>query len=305
MLVPGTLLGHFRIIKHLKSGGMGDVYSAQDTDLPRRVAVKVLPPEFAKDEDRRRRFEEEARTIAQLEHPNIVRLIDIVKGDPVCLVTELVEGTTLRPNPSRIRHMLEIAAQIAKGLAAAHAAGITHRDLKPSNVMVTYGGLVKILDFGLAKTSLPSGTDDSSATPTEDTGAGTVGYMSPEQIGWKDQQGRRIPVGPLSDIFSFGILLYELFSGKRPFQGATGVDVMHATLHAEPHELPGSLPTIKRLFTVPEAAEYLGRSENAIKILIHRGKLPVTRIDSKSQIDKRALDKLIDQCTYFESEHRT
>jgi Tol biopolymer transport system component len=217
---------------------MGEVWKARDTRLSREVAVKVLPPEVAKDESRLKRFEKEARSASALNHPNIVTIYDIGQTDSIhWIAMEKVEGKTLRETlfggALPIRKLLPIAAQITDGLARAHEAGIVHRDLKPENVMVTKDGLVKILDFGLAKlTTTGSGSDEGSQLPTE-TGTspgvvlGTVGYMSPEQAGAQ-------PVDFRSDQFSFGSILYEMATGKRAFQKSTAVDTLSAILHEDP-----------------------------------------------------------------------
>jgi len=234
----GARLGPYELIAPLGAGGMGEVWRARDTRLAREVAVKMLPPEVAKDESRLKRFEKEARSASALNHPNIVTIYDIGETNSIhWIAMEKVEGKTLRETlfggALPIRKLLPIAAQIADGLARAHEAGIVHRDLKPENVMVTKDGLVKILDFGLAKlTAAGSGRDEGSQLPTE-TGTspgvvlGTVGYMSPEQAGAQSVDFR-------SDQFSFGSILYEMATGKRAFQKGTAVDTLSAILHEEP-----------------------------------------------------------------------
>jgi TolB-like protein/tetratricopeptide (TPR) repeat protein len=225
----------------LGAGGMGEVYKAQDTRLGRHVALKVLPREFASDADRLRRFEQEARAAGQLNHPNILTVFDVgtQEGAPY-IVTELLEGETvgerLRPGALPVRKAVEIAMQIAKGLAAAHEKGIIHRDLKPANVMVTTDGRVKILDFGIAKLAAPRGAQDSADTAAVDEATeagmalGTVGYASPEQI-------RGQPVDHRTDIFSLGCVLYEMLSGQRAFKGATAADTVAAILSKDPAPL--------------------------------------------------------------------
>jgi Tol biopolymer transport system component len=217
---------------------MGEVWRARDTRLAREVAIKVLPVDVASDASRLKRFEKEARSASALNHPNIVTIYDIGSSDSIhWIAMEKVEGKTLREilfgGALPVRKLLPMAAQIADGLARAHEAGIVHRDLKPENVMVTKDGLVKILDFGLAKlTATGSGSDEGSQLATE-TGTspgvvlGTVGYMSPEQAGAQ-------PVDFRSDQFSFGSILYEMASGKRAFQKVTAVDTLSAILHEEP-----------------------------------------------------------------------
>jgi hypothetical protein len=222
---------------------MGEVYRARDSRLGRDVAIKVLPAGFAHDADRLRRFEQEARAVAALSHPNIVALFDIGThdGSPY-LVSELLEGRTLREVAASgaipVRQAVDVAVQIARGLAAAHEQGIVHRDLKPANVFVTKAGHVKILDFGLAKLTRPAADESGSAVteaPPTETGAvmGTVGYMSPEQV-----RGHR--VDQRTDIFAFGCVLYELLAARPPFRRETPAETMTAILNEEPPELTGT-----------------------------------------------------------------
>jgi serine/threonine protein kinase len=211
---------------------MGEVYRARDTRLNRDVAVKVLPADVAHDAARRHRFEEEARAVAALNHPNILSVFDV--GDDY-MVTEIVEGESLRDAHLTQRKIVEVVAQIADGLAAAHDAGITHRDLKPDNVLLTRDGRVKILDFGLARVNASSATQETRTITDPGTVMGTPGYMSPEQV-------RGQVVDHRSDIFSLGIILYELLSGKRAFQGESSADVMTGILREDPPELPDSVP---------------------------------------------------------------
>lgn len=219
---------------------MGEVYRCEDTRLGRQVAIKVLPASLAKDADRLRRFELEAKTVATLNHPNILGIHDIGKyqGAPF-LVSELLEGETLRQKidagPIATRRAVEYALGVAHGLAAAHEKGVVHRDLKPENIFVTRDGRVKILDFGLAKLvrdehSLESAMTLTSPTTMPGVVMGTIGYMSPEQV--KGQ-----PSDERSDIFSFGAVLYEMLTGKRAFKRDTSVETMTAILKEEPPEL--------------------------------------------------------------------
>jgi Tol biopolymer transport system component len=239
-LSAGAKLGNFETVELIGRGGMGEVYRARDSRLKRDVAIKVLPAELSRDPDRIARFEREARSAGALNHPNIVAVYDIGRdGDTYWIATELVAGESLAKvverGPLAVPKVMEIATQIADGLAAAHAAGIVHRDLKPANIMVTRGGRVKILDFGLAlrqRTSQDSTTIDMT---DEGTVLGTAGYMSPEQV-------RGEPVDHRSDLFSFGVILYEMLGGKRAFAGASSVEVLHAILKEEPGELPASVP---------------------------------------------------------------
>jgi Tol biopolymer transport system component len=239
-LSSGTKLGPYEIQAPLGAGGMGEVYRARDARLGRDVAIKVLPEALAKDADRLRRFEQEARAVAALNHPNILGIHDVGahNGAPF-LVTECLEGQTLREKlksgPLPVRLASEYALGIAQGLAAAHEKGIVHRDLKPENVFVTRDGRVKVLDFGLAKLVRPEETHETVVTLTSPGTLpgmvmGTVGYMSPEQV-------RGEPSDARSDIFSFGAVLYEMLTGKRAFKRETSAETMSAILREEPPEL--------------------------------------------------------------------
>jgi len=223
---------------------MGEVYRAVDPRIGREVAVKVLPPAFANNADRLARFEQEARAAGVLNHPGILAVHDVGhENDVHYLVTELLEGETLRQklgSPLPQRKIVEYALQIAKGLAAAHDKGIIHRDLKPENLFVTNDGRVKILDFGLAKLTQPEVADESSklatrASPESTPGTilGTMGYMSPEQVRGKSPDHR-------TDIFAFGVILYEMITGRRAFHGETAADTLSAILGKEPPEISGS-----------------------------------------------------------------
>ena len=230
----GRTLGSYQIVEKLGEGGMGEVWRARDTRLGRFVAVKVLPPDLARDPDRRQRFEAEARAVGALNHPNIVAVYDVgTDGDQTYMVSELVEGESLRSlirrGPLNPRRLAELAAQIADGLAAAHGVGIVHRDLKPENIMVTRDGRAKILDFGLAKQVSKSVADETATALLSEPGIvmGTVGYMSPEQV-------RGETVDQRSDIFSFGCILYELATGKRAFQAGSAAEVLSAILKDDP-----------------------------------------------------------------------
>jgi len=248
VLSPGTQLGPYEIVAQIGAGGMGEVYRACDTRLGRDVAIKVLAPEFADDSERLRRFEQEARAVAALDHPNILALYDVGthEGSPY-IVTQLLEGESLRDRLQggslTPRKAIEVGAEIAQGLAAAHEKGIIHRDLKPGNVFLTQDGVVKILDFGIAKLVAPKRVEDlaKQTTVVEATEAGTVlgtvGYMSPEQI-------RGLSADHRSDIFSFGCVLYEMLSGRRPFTEDTAADTASAILHEDPAPLAGTVRNI-------------------------------------------------------------
>jgi len=241
-LASGTKLGPYEILSALGAGGMGEVYRARDPRLGREVAIKVLPSGSAPDSERLRRFEQEARATAGLNHPNILAVFDIgSQANSPYIVSELLEGGTLRSRlisgPLPVRKAVDYALQIVRGLAAAHDHGIFHRDLKPENIFITRDGHVKILDFGLAKLTMPEpGAPGTSAQATLDsvTGRGvllgTLGYMSPEQC-------RGATIDTRSDIFSFGAVLYEMISGKRAFRGDTTADAISSILKEEPPDL--------------------------------------------------------------------
>ena len=245
-LKAGASLGNYEILAPIGAGGMGEVYRARDTRLGRDVAVKVLPEAFARDPERMRRFEQEARAVAALNHPNVLSVFDSGTQDDVpYLVSELLEGESLRQTLSQgsipARKAVEYARQIADGLAAAHEKRIVHRDLKPENLFLTSDGRVKILDFGLAKTVLPGGVppgDGAGDGATATIGAatspgfimGTAGYMAPEQV-------RGEAVDHRADIFSFGATLYEMLTGQRAFHGETAIETLNAILKEDPPDL--------------------------------------------------------------------
>jgi serine/threonine protein kinase/TolB-like protein/cytochrome c-type biogenesis protein CcmH/NrfG len=242
MIAVGARMGAYEIVGPLGAGGMGEVYRARDTRLGREVALKLIHLNKAQDQRGRDRIEHEARIVASLNHPNILALHDIGTADgTMYIVTELVDGESLRGAMPPLRKSLDIAAQIADGLAASHAAGITHRDLKPDNVMVTRDGRVKLLDFGIA-IHHRSAPDIDATTSQGETGllTGTIGYMAPEQVRASDDVDFR------ADIFSLGALLYELITGTPAFQGDTAADVMAAVLTADPPALPLTVPAAVR-----------------------------------------------------------
>jgi serine/threonine protein kinase/tetratricopeptide (TPR) repeat protein len=241
-LAPSTRLGAYEIIGPLGSGGMGEVYRARDTRLGREVALKLLPDALASSPDRLARFEREARTVASINHPNIVVLHSIEEDRGTRFLTmELVDGRSLADSVAAggmsAPQLLDIAVPLADALVAAHEKGVVHRDLKPANVMLTRDSRVKVLDFGLAKllqddTNLAVSQAATMATPISESGVvvGTAPYMAPEQI-------RGETVDARSDIFSFGVLIYELATGKRPFTGQTSIDVSSSILRDTPTEL--------------------------------------------------------------------
>jgi len=282
-LAPGQMLSQYRLVDKIGAGGMGEVWRAEDTVLHRTVAIKVLPSALADDAERLARFQQEARAVSALNHPNLVTLFEVGTHEGVSyMVMELVEGETLRDKMGRsqaatsgagtaagtggdtgpgwsgssgtprsklpVRRAMDIAIQMAHGLAAAHERNIVHRDLKPENIVITRDGRVKILDFGIAKLLEP--TNDSITMAQTVAGGtepgtvmGTVGYMSPEQV-------RGAEVDHRSDIFSLGVILYEMLSGQRAFRAATSVETMNAILHDDPPTLmtgPHLSPAIDRL----------------------------------------------------------
>jgi eukaryotic-like serine/threonine-protein kinase len=243
--------GQYEVLRPLGAGGMGEVYVARDPVLARKVAIKVLPIRLSGDAETLARFTHEARSASSLNHPNIVTIhdIDTENGRPY-IVMEFIDGRDLRSyvneGPMTARKLLEIAAQIAEGLAAAHEHGIVHRDLKPENVMVTKDGFVKVLDFGLAKIMRPAAPEDVTAElnlpgTTPGTILGTVGYMSPEQATGK-------PLDARSDQFALGAILYELATGKAAFDAPNAIDTLSAILHEDPPPILGINPKVPEQF---------------------------------------------------------
>ena len=243
-IAPGTTLGRYEIRSKIGEGGMGEVYLAQDTKLDRKVALKILPAEVAAHPDRMKRFVQEAKAASALNHPNIITIYEIEQIDSVNFIaTEFIDGVTLRQRSRKasmkIGEVLDVAIQTASALSAAHAAGIVHRDIKPENIMPRRDGIVKVLDFGLAKLTerLPPDSVDMEA-PTRavvntESGMvmGTAIYMSPEQA-------RGLQVDTRTDIFSLGVVLYEMVAGRLPFEGSTSSEVVASILsEKEPQPL--------------------------------------------------------------------
>ena len=251
-IAAGTLLGRYKIRSPLGAGGMGEVYLAEDTQLERMVALKVLPAEVASDQKRMGRFRQEARAASTLNHPNVAHIYEIGEAGGVQFIAmEFVDGLTLRHEMAHLRtklhDALEVALQVTSALVAAHAAGIVHRDIKPENIMVRRDGYVKVLDFGLAKLA-ETGANDSEASTLINTDPGviigTVHYMSPEQARGREVDAR-------TDIFSFGVVLYEMIAGRTPFEAETKSDVVAAILNEEPP------PMGRYSREVPETLEWI------------------------------------------------
>ena len=293
-LQPGQQIAHYRVVEKIGEGGMGEVWRAEDTRLGREVALKVLPPEVAGDGERRARFEREARSVAALNHPNIVTIHSVEEVDGLHFLSmELVDGRTLTEmiptGGLTLAKLFPLALPLAEALAAAHEQGITHRDLKPDNIMVDAGGRLKVLDFGLAKLreeSQPAGRSETqlptASVTQEGKILGTASYMSPEQAEGK-------PVDPRSDVFSLGIILYEMATGRRPFQGDTPISTISAILKDQPQSITDinrTLPRhlgriVKRALAKDPQRRYQSALElrNELELLkeeIDSGELPLT-----------------------------
>ena len=247
----GENISHYKIISAIGAGGMGEVFLAEDTKLERRVALKILLAEVADDEERVRRFVQEAKAASALNHPNILTVFEVgTFNDSQYIATEYIKGKTLRhrmrESSMSLDEALGIALQVATALAAAHEAGIIHRDIKPDNIMIRDDGVVKVLDFGLAKLTeknveTAEAEAETRAQFNTEPGMimGTAAYMSPEQA-------RGHTLDPRSDIFSLGIVLYELFTSKRPFDGESHLDVISSILKDEPTALRLAAPVLPR-----------------------------------------------------------
>jgi eukaryotic-like serine/threonine-protein kinase len=234
--IVGKQIGHYQVLSHIGRGGMGEVFLARDTSLGRKVALKLLRRDFTRNEERLRRFRQEARAASALNHPNIVTIHEIGQEDSLhFMATEYVEGETLRQHLAGGRmtlgQTLDVAIQVASALAAAHQAGIIHRDIKPENVMLRTDGYVKVLDFGLAKLTETKTLDTAAPTLAKVETApgvvmGTFSYMSPEQA-------RGLAVDARTDIWSLGVMIYEMAAGRQPFEGGNSrCDVLDITKRA-------------------------------------------------------------------------
>ena len=276
MLAAGTQMGSYQISKHLGAGGMGEVYLARDTKLKRQVALKVLSPALAGNAAYLRRFTHEAHAVSLLNHPNILTIYEIgTEAGVQFIATEYVDGATLRQVLAEggvdLAKTLEIGVQLGYALASAHEAGLVHRDLKPENIMLRRDGIVKILDFGLAKTvQVPGGVVDHDASTQSmfqtapGVVLGTVAYMSPEQARGQELDAR-------TDIWSCGAVLYELATGRSPFAQATPADTLAAVLHQDPEPLsnfaPGTPAELQRIVSRALAKEREARYPTAEELL--------------------------------------
>ncbi|MGI8735039.1 MAG: protein kinase domain-containing protein [Pyrinomonadaceae bacterium] len=283
-LSAGTTLSHYRIVSKIGAGGMGEVYLAQDTKLDRKVALKILPAEVALNRDRMERFIREAKSAAALSHPNIAQIFEIGEdGGTQFIAMEFIDGVTLREKihheRTELSKLLRYLQHVSEGLAKAHAAGIVHRDLKPDNIMITREGHAKILDFGLAKLiepqPIPSGDSSEVATAmmpqhsSPGTVMGTVGYMSPEQA-----QGKTKEIDQRSDIFSFGCILFETATGKKPFEGDSVIKALHMVVYEPAPAITDFNPTapadlqriVRRCLQKDADDRYQGIKEIAIEL---------------------------------------
>ena len=276
----GDTIKQYRIVSKIGAGGMGEVYLAEDTSLRRKVALKFLPLTLTKDKSQLHRFEKEARAVAALSHPNVCTIHEVIQTEDAintrhCIVMEYVDGMTLRQRMATgrltVNEALNIASQIAEVLASAHAAGIVHRDIKPENVMLRRDGYIKVLDFGLAKLvtgpSEPANSQDETrpVDPKTLPGVvlGTVAYMSPEQA-------RGLPVDARTDIWSLGVVLYEMVAGRKPFEGSTPTDVIISIVSRDPEQLAKFAPeaaVLEPIVTKALAKDRAARYQNAESFL--------------------------------------
>jgi eukaryotic-like serine/threonine-protein kinase len=271
----GHTISHYRITGKLGSGGMGIVYEAEDVRLPRKVALKFLPEESADDPDAERRFQREADTIAQLNHPNICTIYEIDRADGRAFIAmECVEGINLKTYMARNQlstgAIVEIALQIAAALGSAHAKGIVHRDIKPGNIVVNPEGQVKVLDFGLARRFKTADTEELGLEGSTMPGRpmGTANYMAPERI-------LQLPLDPRSDLFSLGVVIFEMATGRLPFAGASPSETVANVLDKEPVPLTSLAPqhakgledVVRRLLSKKAGDRYPTANELTIALL--------------------------------------
>jgi len=291
---PNTVLAHYSIVRKIGAGGMGEVYLAQDKKLDRKVAVKILPDGVASNQERMRRFVQEAKAASALNHPNIITIYEIDEIDSRhFIVTEFIDGETLRQRMKhghlKLNDLLEIAIQAAGALAAAHAAGIIHRDIKPENIMVRRDGYIKVLDFGLAKLTQPEGSTTDTEAPTKalvDTGAGTVlgtsYYMSPEQA-----KGKRVDAR--TDLWGLGAVIYEMVAGHVPFEAETPSEVIGLILNKEPPPLARydreAPPELERIVTKALTKDLEERYQTAKDLLVDLKRLK-RQLDLESEIER-------------------
>ena len=291
-LQPGTSLAHYRILKRLGAGGMGEVYLAMDSRLDRQVAVKILPADFCRDPDRLQRFKQEAIITSALNHPNVTHVYDIgSEGDVAFLVMEFVEGEPLgerlEEGPLPLKDLIAIGLQVADALDAAHQAGIVHRDIKPGNVLINRRGHVKVLDFGLAKMrpTKHEKSDQTQALSSIGLVLGTVQYMSPEQALGRDVDAR-------SDLFSFGTLLYEMATGRLPFDGVSAQEILAKILTAQPdaiarfnYSAPPELERIVRKCLEKDAED---RYQSAREIVLDLRALLKPPVEAATKAEKKS-----------------
>src|SRR5712692_9888638 len=300
-LTTGTKLGRYEIRSKIGAGGMGEVYLAQDTKLDRKVALKILPAEVAAHPDRMRRFVQEAKAASALNHPNIITIHEIDDTDSGHIIaTEFIDGETLRQHirkaPLKLGDVLDVSAQIASALSAAHAAGIVHRGIKSENVMLPRDGIVKVLDFGLAKLTerlAPDSVDTEAATKAlvqTEPGVvlGTTAYMSPEQA-------RGLAVDARTDIFSLGVVIYELVAGQAPFGGTTRSDLIAALLEREPPPLarftPEAPAELERIVMKALAKDPDERFQTARDLLIDLKRLK-QKLDVDAELERTSAPEL-------------
>ena len=299
-ITAGTRLGRYEIRSKLGAGGMGEVYLALDTELNRTVAIKTLPDDLASNEHRLRRFIQEAQAASALNHPHILTIHEIgYTNGTRFMATEFIDGDTLkqwnRSGSRKLNEILEIAIQTTSALAAAHAAGIIHRDIKPENIMVRRDGYVKVVDFGLAKLSAPSSTTSESDAPTralvntrEGVVMGTASYMSPEQAKGIDLDAR-------TDLWSLGVVLYEMITGRGPFAGDTAADLISVILQKDPVPLTRHAPDVpaelERIVTKALTKDREERYQTAKDLLIDLRTLK-RKLEVNAEMDRTASPEL-------------